>query len=219
MRRVSQTLTIALLLVCAGAHAQEARVSNVAPADAAQIQSALAQFYALSHIDASCRFSHSNAQGKPTDKRVYDRNYRNTRYTQTFKPLFSPSLFATLAKRCVDDPQAPAMQDPRISDLEIDTVPGFQADTLQMKLLSAPQYLEVSDTRVRVRLNWAELLQGSNVPAAIGRSDVILTKGSDGWRIDDAWTLGYPGGAISDFDMSSDDFVHLPNVVHLRAPS
>jgi hypothetical protein len=219
MRRVSKTLTVALLFACAGAYAQEAHVSSVAPADAAQIKSTIAQFYALPHIDASCRFSHSNAEGKPTDKRVYDRNYRNIRYTQTFKPLFSPSLFATLAKRCVEDPQAPAMQDPRISDLEIDTVPGFHSDTLRMKLLSAPQYLEVSATRVRVRLNWAELLQGSNSPTAIGRSDVVLLKGSDGWRIDDAWTLGYPGGAVSDFDMSSDDFVHLPNVVHLRDPS
>ncbi|WP_321842643.1 hypothetical protein [Paraburkholderia bannensis] len=216
---MSEILTVALLFVCAGAHAQEARVTNVAPVDAAQIKSTIAQFYALPYIDASCRFSHSNADGKPTDKRVYDRNFRNTRYTKTFKSLFSASLFATLAKRCVDDPQAPAMQDPRISDSEIDTVPGFQSDTLRMKLLSPPLYLETNSTRVRVRLNWAELLRGSNVPTAIGRTDMVLLKASDGWRIDDAWSLGYPGGAASDFDMSSDDFVHLPNVVHLRAPT
>jgi hypothetical protein len=206
-------MAIVLSVCCAAANAQQAGISA---AESAQIDATVKQFYALSHPDASCVFSKVDQNGRPVDPRVRNREYRAEAYTRIFKPLFSRSLFDEMRKSCVGDAKATGMLDVRLWDSEIDSDPSNYGNDVRLKITQPVRVLQASPSRVRVRVDWAEIVKNGPGSYGIGRTDLILVKESGIWLIDDAYAFGAPGGSPKQFDMSIDDFDGMPGMVHLR---
>jgi hypothetical protein len=204
---------ILLSACCAKAMAQQAQISV---ADSAQIGATIKRFYSLSHTDASCVFSKIDQNGQPVDPREHNRQFRDEAYTRTFKPLFSHSLFAGMRDSCVGEAKATGMLDVRLWDSELDSDPSNYGNDVRLKITQPMRMLQASPTRVRVRVDWAEILKGSVGYYGIGRTDLILVKESGVWLIDDAYASGASDGLPKQFDMSIDDFDGMPGLVHLR---
>ncbi|MEM5424528.1 hypothetical protein [Paraburkholderia ferrariae] len=203
-----------VLSACWGmAHAQQVAISA---ADGAQINATVKQYYSLSHPDASCVFSKIDHNGQPVDPRVRNREFRLEAYTRIFKPLFSRSLFDKMRKSCVGDVKATGMLDARLWDSEIDSDPSNYGNEARLEITQPVRILQVNPSRVRVRIDWAEIVKGGASYYGIGRTDLILVKETGSWRIDDAYAFGAPSGSPKQFDMSIDDFNGLPGIVHLR---
>ncbi|WP_232484257.1 hypothetical protein [Burkholderia ubonensis] len=211
--RASLFLSISMLAWCA---ALEAQVARVAAADAAQIEATVKQYYSLSHADASCRFSRTDGNGMPLDRRVHHRAYRDAQYTRIFKTVFSHALFALMKRTCVDSDKVTGMLDVRLSDSEIDSDPSNYGNDVRMKVTRPVRILVADPSRVRVRVDWSEMVKGTSKPYSVGRSDVILVKEGDAWLIDDVYSLGVADGPPSQLDMSIQDFEQSPGVVRLR---
>lgn len=211
--RASLFLSISMLAWCAASPAQTVRVAT---ADAVQIETTVKQYYSLSHADASCRFSRTDGNGMPLDRRVHSRAHRDELYARTFKTVFSHALFALMKGRCVDDDKATGMLDVRLSDSEIDSDPSNYGNDVRMKITRPVRILLANPSRVRVRVDWSERVKGCSKPYSIGRSDVILVKEGSAWLIDDVYSLGVADGPPSQLDMSIQDFERSPGVVRLR---
>ena len=210
-------LTMMIFLSCTvRATAQQAGTSI---ADHAQFDATVRQFYALSHREASCVFGNVDKKGRPIDPRAYNREFRADAYTRVFKSLFSDSLFHEMRTACVGNAKAIGMLDVRLWDTEIDSDPSNYGGDVQLKITRPVRILQASPSRVRVRVDWAELVKGSPRYYGIGRTDLILVKESGMWLIDDAYALGAPGGSPEQFDMSIEDFDGMPGMVHLRQGS
>jgi hypothetical protein len=200
-------------MCCTAVVAQQVQIS---PADSARINATVTQFYTLSHPDASCVFSRTDRRGQPVDSRVHNRAFREEAYTRTFKPLFSRSLFAKMLNSCVGETKATGMLDVRLWDSEIDTDPSNYGNDVRLKITQPVRVLQASPSRIRVRVDWAEIVKGSAASYSIGRTDLILVRESSVWLIDDAYAFGASGGSPKQFDMSIDDFDDMPGLVHLR---
>ncbi|QGZ62881.1 hypothetical protein FAZ98_05135 [Paraburkholderia acidisoli] len=185
-------------------------------ADHEQIDATVKQFYALSHPDASCMFSKIDRNGHPVDSRVRNRAFREEAYTRTFKPLFSRSLFAAMHTSCVGDATATGMLDARLWDSEIDTDPSGYGNDVRLKITQPVRILQASPSRIRLRVDWAEITKPNAAYYGIGRTDLILVKESGTWLIDDAYAFGAASGAPKQFDMPIEDFDDMPGIVHLR---
>jgi hypothetical protein len=215
--RVSFLAALVLSACYATSMAQQAQISAT---DNAQIAATVKQFYALSHPDASCVFSKVDQNGQPVDPAVHSRAYRDETYTRTFRPLFSHSLFAKMRDSCVGETRATGMLDARLWDSEIDSNPSNYGNDVRIKITQPVHILQASPSRVRVRVDWAEILKGGTGYYGVGRTDLILVKESGEWLIDDAYAFGASDGSAKQFDMSIDDFDGMPGLVHLRqAPS
>lgn len=204
-------------LVCsATVTAQQAGTSA---ADRAQIDATIRQFYAMPHPEASCVFGKVDQNGRPIDPAARNSEFRAEAYTRIFKPLFSHSLFDEMRTFCVGNTKATGMLDVRLWDSEIDSDPSNYGRDVRLKITQPVRVLQASSSRVRVRVDWAELIKSNPGYYGIGRTDLILVKESGRWLIDDAYAFGAPGGSPKQFDMSIEDFDGMPGMVHLRQDS
>jgi hypothetical protein len=108
------------------------------------------------------------------------------------------------------------MLDVRLWDSEIDSDLSNYGNDVQLKITQPVRVLQASPSRVRVRVDGAEIVKGNAAYYAIGRTDFILVKESGVWLIDDAYAFGASSGSPKQFDMSIDEFDHMPGVAHLR---
>ena len=214
--RVSFFMAIVFSVCSAVATAQQTETSA---SDRAQIDATIRQFYALSHSEASCVFGKVDQNGRPINQGGRKREFRAEAYTRIFKPLFSHSLFDEMRTSCVGNAKATGMLDVRLWDSEIDSDPSNYGSDVRLKITQPVRVLQASPSRVRVRVDWAEVVKSSPGYYGIGRTDLIFVKESGMWLIDDAYAFGAPGGSPKQFDMSIEDFDGMPGLVHLRQSS
>jgi hypothetical protein len=211
--KISASFMAAIMLSiwCMSAMAQHVQIPT---ADSAQIDTTVKQYYDLSHPDASCLFSKTDHNGRPVDPKVHSRAFREAAYMRTFKGIFSHSLFAHMYDSCVGNSKATGMLDVRLWDSEIDTDPSNYGNDVRLKITQPLRIVQAGPLRVRVRVDWAEIVKGSAAYYAIGRTDLIMVKEAGVWLIDDAYTYGASNGSSKQFDMSIDDFDDMPGMTN-----
>ena len=214
-----RTSFITAMVLSACSTTVPAQQAGTSATDLAQIDATIRQFYALSHLEASCVFGKMDQDGRPIDPVARNREFRADAYTRLFKPLFSHSLFDEMRAPCVGSAKATGMLDVRLWDSEIDSDPSNYGRNVRLRITQPVRVLQAGPSRVRVRVDWAELLKGESSYYGVGRTDLILVKESGKWLIDDAYAFGAATGSPKQFDMSIEDFDEMPGMVHIRQDS